>query len=338
MAGKRKKSSRERDVTARYMAGDFEEDAQEAQERFSDRSAGAQQNKMLRTAEQRAGEQELAVGLESLPVGQVVQVHSLFCDVEHDDRTYSCVVRKTLNSVRRDPIVVGDRVRFRAIGVADEAVVEQVLPRKTVLTRADSFKAIEQQPIVANAEQMLIVAAIADPAVKWGLIDRMIVAARSGGLNPIVCLNKIDLPIDQAEALANLAYYQSLGITTLQSSAQTGTGLETLRQMLAGKTTVLAGHSGVGKSSLINALQPQHQLRVGEISHFTGKGRHTTSSARRYTLDFGGQVIDTPGVKLFGLWGVTEENLLDFFPDVQAETAPPWRVESFKRIAESIIS
>ena len=108
--------------------------------------------------------------------------------------------------------------------------------------------------------------------------------------------------------------------------------------LLKDRTTVLAGHSGVGKSSLVRAVQPELDLRVGAISGYTGKGRHTTTSARRYRLAGGGDVIDTPGVKLFGLWAVTEENLAAFFPDVREGRAPAWRVESYGRILESITS
>jgi len=99
-------------------------------------------------------------------------------------------------------------------------------------------------------------------------------------------------------------------------------GLEELRELLRDRTTVLAGHSGVGKSTLLNSIQPTLRLRTGEISNYTGKGRHTTTSARRYPLDFGGAVIDTPGVKLFGLWGVKRENVGEFFPDVASGQAP----------------
>ena len=106
----------------------------------------------------------------------------------------------------------------------------------------------------------------------------------------------------------------------------------------AGSTVVLLGTNGNGKSTLINAIQPQLDLRVGEVSGYTDKGRHTTTSARRYPLDFGGAVVDTPGVKVFGLWGVTRDNLDDFFPDIAAGSAPKWRVESFQRIAESLKS
>jgi ribosome biogenesis GTPase len=108
-----------------------------------------------------------------------------------------------------------------------------------------------------------------------------------------------------------------------------------LRELLKDRTTVLAGHSGVGKSSVIRAIQPQLDIRVGEVSEYTAKGRHTTTSARRYVLDFGGAVVDTPGVKVFGLWGVTAQNLDEFFPDVAAHAAPQWRTESYERILES---
>jgi ribosome biogenesis GTPase len=136
-----------------------------------------------------------------------------------------------------------------------------------------------------------------------------------------------------------LAHYQTLGITTMQTSIEQPASLEALRQKLADRNTVLAGHSGVGKSSLITAIQPSLDLRVGDVSTYTEKGRHTTTSARRYALDFaGGHVIDTPGVKVFGLWGVTKDNLDEFFPDVITGGAPEWRQESYARIQASLSS
>jgi ribosome biogenesis GTPase len=331
-------------LTDRYLSGALEaDDEAEAGERFSARSKNAQQEKIIQTALLRAEEQS-DVDIDALPVGEVIQVFSLFSEVRQADRTYLCVVRKTLAKLAESAIVVGDHVRIHDLELVDEqgrpqAVIEQALPRKTVLTRADSFKGIEQHPIVANAQQMLIVASLRLPEVRWGLIDRMIVAARSGGLNPIVCLNKIDLATDEEDRQsveAILEHYASLEIRTLRTSVEKTLGLEELRSLLHDRMTVLAGHSGVGKSSLIRAIQPQLDLRIGAISGYTQKGRHTTTSARRYDLDFGGSVVDTPGVKLFGLWGVTRENLPEFFPDVAAETAPQWRRESFQRILDSL--
>jgi ribosome biogenesis GTPase len=354
MPGRRRKP-RDKTFTDRYRSGEFnvervEEEDVETSERFSARSKNAEQNKILRTVLMRAEEQADGSDVESLPVAQVTQVYSLYCEVEHAGRTRLAVVRKTLTKVADTQLVVGDQVRFRNINATDEsgqpeAVIEQILPRRTILTRADSFKAITAHPIVANAEQMLIVASVKLPAVKWGLIDRMLVAARSGGLVPIVCLNKLDLIGDvqpggeddeSIPPLAALDHYTSLGVQTLQTSVEPPTGLDDLREALKERTTVLAGHSGVGKSSLIRAIQPELDIRIGEISRYTAKGRHTTTSAKRYPLDFGGAVIDTPGVKLFGLWGVSRDNLIEFFPDVENETAPKWRLQSYQRILESL--
>jgi ribosome biogenesis GTPase len=345
MAGKRRDKSRVKNLTDLYLSGNMEAQGPEAQQRFSQRSAQAQHRKMEQTALLRAAEEAEIGQTESLPTGEVVQVYSLFSDVEAGGVMRLCVVRKTMAKVAETSLVVGDHVRFRDIGSTDEqgrpeAVIERILPRTTVLTRADSFKAIEQQPIVANAEQMLIVLSLHEPEVRWGLVDRMIVAAQSGGLRPIVCLNKSDLAGraggDIESATEVLAHYLRLGIRCLESSITSGVGLNDLRDILRNKTTVLAGHSGVGKSSLIMAIEPSLDLRIGAISGYTGKGRHTTSSARRYRLALGGLVIDTPGVKLFGLWGVTRVNLPGYFPDVENGTAPQWRLESFDRIMKSL--
>jgi ribosome biogenesis GTPase len=345
MKGKPKKSPREKDVTSRFKAGDLDDDRLDNNQRFSSKSKHRQDDKTLKTSLMRAAEAAADVDAQTLPIGQVVQVYSMFCDVEHEKTTWLCVVRKTLTKTFTSDIVVGDAVRFRDINVKDEsgrpqAVIEEFLPRKTVLTRADSFNATQAHPIVANAEQMLIVASFVEPSVKWGLIDRMLVAARSGGLEPIICLNKVDLPREDDDdwqfAQQAMRHYASMGIKVLQTSVTDKKGIEELRDILRNRTTVLAGHSGVGKSSLIRAIQPSLDLRVGAISGYTGKGRHTTSSARRYPLEIGGYVIDTPGVKMFGLWNVTRENLQEFFPDIAAGDAPPARQESFQRIAASL--
>jgi ribosome biogenesis GTPase len=349
MSGHRK--PREKDLTRRYVSGELDEVDLDLQHRFGSRSKDAEMSKLLRTALMRAEEQP-GVDVAALPIGQILQVFSLFSEMESEGKTYLCVVRKTLNKKSDTAVLVGDRVRFRDLGLVDEqgrpqGAIEQVLPRETILTRSDSFKGTEQHPIVANAQQMLIVASLQEPRVKWGLVDRMIVAAQSGGLDPIVCLNKTDLqpdssnsgdgePDEEVPADEALAHYRSLGLRTLRTSVPQSIGLDALREALKDQTTVLAGHSGVGKSTLINAIVPELDLRTGDISAYTGKGRHTTTSARRYPLAFGGAVIDTPGVKMFGIWNMTRERLLEYFPDVEDDTAPRWRQQSYERIAASI--
>jgi ribosome biogenesis GTPase len=346
----RHRKPREKDLTDRYLSGELEEADIDTQERFGSRSKDAELGKILRTAILRA-EEESDADVQALPVGQVMQVYSLYSEVESEGRLYLCVVRKTLNRRSDSAVLVGDRVRFRDLGLIDEqgrpqGVIEHVLPRDTLLTRSDSFKGTEQHPIVANAEQMLIVASLREPSVKWGLIDRMLIAALAGKLQPIICLNKVDL-FDPASAESDkdsdgpaadeaLAHYEKLGVRTIKTSVPLSLGIDALREVLANHTTVLAGHSGVGKSTLINAVVPGLDLRTAEISNYTGKGRHTTTSARRYPLEIGGAVIDTPGVKMFGLWNVSRENLIEYFPDVAEGPALPWREASYERIKASL--
>ncbi len=341
MPGRPKKPARTKDVTRAYETGAYDDDGGnvESQERFSQKSKHFQRHKTIKTQNARSDEE-----IEKLPRGQVIQVHSLFSEVLHEGTSYRCTQRKTLAKVSDTQLVVGDLVRFEIAKERNdvsqfEGVIERIEPRTTVLARADSFKARDVHPIVANADQMLIVAALHLPEVKWGLVDRMVIAARSGGLDAIVCLNKIDTAAgaeDLAEADEILRHYESLGIRTHRTCAIRRIGIDELRAMLRDKTTVLAGHSGVGKSSLVRAIEPSLDIRVGEISNFHNKGMHTTTSARRYPLTGGGHVIDTPGVKLFGVWDVTPDALIEFFPDVESDAAPDWRRESYERILSSL--
>jgi ribosome biogenesis GTPase len=344
MAKRFQKPPREKDLTRRLLDGDEEVDKLESSQKFSRRSKNAEQDKIEKTAHLRASNDQQTADLNALPIGEVVQVFSLFCQVYHPTGPRICSTRKTLGKLQETSIVVGDRVRFRDAQIRDEsgrvdAVIEQVLPRETVLTRVDSFHGTIEHPIVANAQQMLILVSLVRPRVKWGLVDRMLVAAKAGGLSPIICLSKIDLvegPAEEAEAI--LDHYQSMGISTFRVIAidPKNPGVLGVKEALKGKTTVLAGHSGVGKSTLISAIEPGLDIRIGAVSNFNEKGRHTTTSAHRYPLSIGGYVIDTPGVKMFGLHGVNSETLEEFFPDVENGTAPPWRLESFERIRNSL--
>jgi ribosome biogenesis GTPase len=310
-------------------------------QRFSKRSKFHQQMKMRRTADLRAADAQTSAGLENLPLGEVIQIFSLFVEILHDGVTYLATRRKTQKKLEDTELVVGDLVRFLKGNTTNEAgqpeaSIEQVMPRQTILVRQHSFRKETLDPIVANAQQMLIVASILTPRVKWGLVDRMLIAAESGGLKPIVVLNKIDLAADEPdileESLAVLMHYRTLGVTCLTTSTLGNQGTDELRELLGDQRTVLAGHSGVGKSSLIRSIAPELDIRVGEVSTFNEKGTHTTTSARRYPLPFGGFVIDTPGVKQFGLVGVDAEELLAYFPDVADGSAPEWRRASYEGI------
>ncbi|MDB5297369.1 MAG: ribosome small subunit-dependent GTPase [Phycisphaerales bacterium] len=360
MPGKPKKPPRQKDMTERFRSGDFDEDRVEQGEQFKARNKTLQSDKMAKTAELREGG-VADLNIDALPAGEVVQVYSLYTEVLHAGKVYRCTVRRTLTRVSGTFVVVGDLVRFRDTSIYNaagkdvgattgstsptEGVIEQILPRRTLLTRSDSFKGITSHPIIANAEQVLLVASIRQPYAKWGLIDRMLVAAEAGGLKPIVVLNKVDLatpgpdgspPADLAEANEVLGHYEAMGVTVVRTSVEQNLGLDTLRGLLHNHVTVLAGHSGVGKSSLVRAVESGLDIRVGEVSRYTAKGRHTTTSARRYPLAAGGAVVDTPGVKQFGLWNVTRASLADYFPDVAAGTAPAWRQQSYERMLETL--
>ena len=175
-------------------------------------------------------------------------------------------------------------------------------PRRGVLRRRARKRV---HTIVANVDQAIIVTSAREPTPKPNLIDRYIVAAHAGEITPVICMNKIDL--DDGEAAELLDRYQSLGYTTLRTSASRGDGIDALREALHGKSSVVAGQSGVGKSSLLNAIQPDLGLRTGDVMQQTQKGRHTTTTARLIRLDCGGYVIDTPGIRSFDLTVIPRE-------------------------------
>jgi ribosome biogenesis GTPase len=225
----------------------------------------------------------------------------------------------------RGNIVVGDMVSLigDVSGAPDTlARVVRIAPRSSVLRRSPDDNDPVERAIVANADQLVIVCALADPPPRTGLIDRFLVAAYDAGLEPLLCLTKADL----ASPDEILAAYQPLGTPFLVTSQPlTEEVLDELRARLAGRVSVMVGHSGVGKSTLVNALIPDADRAVGTVSPVTGRGRHTSSSAVALRLPGGGWIIDTPGLRSFGLGHIAPDRVVRAFPDLAegAADCPP---------------
>lgn len=213
-----------------------------------------------------------------------------------------------------DPVAVGDVVSFIDSGDGTGMITE-VIPRRTKLSRLASGAKPLEQVLAANLDQIVTVFAAASPTPKWGLLDRYLASAESSGLPVLICITKADLAKEGFKD--ELRVYEKIGYSTVLTSAVAGAGLEELKELLRGRLSALIGKSGVGKTTLLNAVQPGLGLRVGEISDSTGKGKHTTSYLEMFELDFGGSIIDTPGMREFGLWGVNMKDIAHLFPEMR---------------------
>ncbi len=259
---------------------------------------------------------KLAVDLSTCQAGRVVRIHGLVSVVQAEDgREVRCNVRRILKTMAidgRNVVAVGDRVWFRPVG--DEGMIEVVEARKGTITRGYRHR---EHVIVSNVDQLLIVSALAEPGLKLPLIDRYLISAEKGGVRPVIVLNKADL-VDLAPYQWVIGLYTQLGYETIPTSAADGRGIARLRDLMAKGATAFSGQSGVGKSSLLNAMQPDLNLRVREVSGWTAKGKHTTTAAELIRLDSGGFVVDTPGLRQFELWdvepGEIEGHFIEFRP------------------------
>ena len=225
---------------------------------------------------------------------------------------YRCVARRGLPQ-----IVCGDEVEWQPTGKS-AGVIETILPRRTVLLRADGNN--KSRPLVTNIDQVIIEAAL-EPVLDYFLIDKYMVAAELAQAEPLIVINKSDLirPEDRSRIEALISEYRSIGYTTLLTSALENTGIETFSDCLAGKASILVGQSGVGKSSLIKRLLPDREIVIGRLSAASGLGKHTTTSTTLYHLPHGGRLIDSPGVRDFHLGRIAGDELGNGFREFR-----PW--------------
>lgn len=294
-----------------------------------DRKSGKMDRKMARAkdrskhkkTDQRKEKQEPKVSRDNLLHGRILSIESQGVTVAVGDRLFNCTLRGLLkkeNTHQKNLVTVGDFVWVDPVH-EKEGQIAAIDERKTVLSRADNLSRRKEQLIAANVDQVLITTSVVSPPLKPFLIDRYIIAAHKGGMEPAIIINKIDLlkkETSEEKMFRELvAIYQKAGIPIVATSSETGEGIEELKQLMKGLVSVFSGQSGVGKSSLINAVAG-YELRTGEIVDSTQKGAHTTSAARLLPLEFGGWCVDTPGIKSFGLWKLEKDEVEHYFDEI----------------------
>jgi len=255
----------------------------------------------------------------------VVRATGSWYDVLHDGETVRCRIRGRLRlkGVRStNPVVVGDEVACEADEGGDY-VIADILPRRNYVIRRASNLSKESHIIAANVDQALLMASLRSPETPTEFVDRFLVTCEAYKVPVTILLSKLDL--QDAEAVAEFrAVYEGAGYRVLEVSVREGRGVEEVRELLAGRTTLVSGNSGVGKSTLIQAIDPSLDIRTGEISESHHKARHTTTFSTMYPLAGGGAVIDTPGIKGFGLIDIDEAELWHYFPEMM-RVAPACR-------------
>ncbi len=251
----------------------------------------------------------------------VIAVSSARCRLFLDGKEIDCVVPSAIATRQRSLLTVGDRVVAERVDDKFWRLVE-IMPRRTVLSRPDPLNPRVERLIAANIDIVINVVSIKAPPLRPRLIDRFLIAIQRGGAEPAICVNKIDLAEDRETALEPLRIYSQLEIPLIACSTRTGEGLDTLRELIEGKTCALIGHSGVGKSSILNALDARLQLATADVRKKRGTGRHTTTASTLFDLGNDTYVIDTPGLREFGLWDITPESLREAFPEF--EEAAEW--------------
>ena len=254
--------------------------------------------------------------MESRFTATVVRATGSWYDVLHDGAMLRCRIRGKLRlkGVRStNPVVVGDEAVCEADG--GDCVIVDIVPRRNYVIRRASNLSKESHIIAANVDQALLMVTLRSPETPKEFADRFLVTCEAYKVPAAILLSKIDL--QDAEAVAEFrAVYEGAGYRVLEVSAKEGRGVEEVRKLLAGRTTLVSGNSGVGKSTLIQTIDPSLDIRTGEISDSHHKGRHTTTFSTMYPLAEGGAVIDTPGIKGFGLLDIDDAELWHYFPEM----------------------
>ena len=249
-----------------------------------------------------------------MPRGRVIAISGEGAWIDFEGKQQLCSLKgimKKETKLVKNLIAVGDWVRFQ------EDRIEEIEERSSVLARTD-ISGRKEQLIAVNVDQVIIAVSVVHPPLKPALVDRYLIAAEKGGLHPIIAITKIDLlevGSEQSVYQEFLSVYESFGIPILSLSIRTQVGIEALRSLLQHKTSVIAGQSGVGKSSLLNACFGMTR-EVGELAIKTSKGSHTTTKAELIPLPGGGYCVDTPGIRSFGVWSLTRDDITAHFQDI----------------------
>jgi ribosome biogenesis GTPase len=253
-------------------------------------------------------------------IGIVIKSTGSWYNVLSEGKVYDCRIRGKirLEGIKEtNPVAVGDRVEIEVEEGAH--VISKILPRKNHMLRQSVKKTGHSNILAANIDQAILIATVAQPRTSLGFIDRFLVSAESFRIPQVLVFNKIDLldkeELDELQDLRKI--YEGVGVHTMMLSAVKNEGIEEFKEILFGKISLVAGHSGVGKSTLLNQISPTIKQSTGEISSFNEKGTHTTTFAEMFALDEKSFVIDTPGIKEWGLVDMTPQEISDYFPEMR---------------------